>query len=544
MAGPLTRTVAIIGGGVAGMTAAQELAERGFGVTVYEATTELGGKARSFGKPGSEVDGRALPGEHGYRFFAGFYRHLPHTLGRIPYDGATVLDNLVETSSVMYAFQGHDPMVLPARFPRAWHDVCDWFNVRALPQMGLSWHEIFQFSKLLLVLFTSCEARRYGQWEHTSWWDFTNASEGHSQAYVSFLVKGLTQRSAATNAEGISARTHGQALLRLLLSAAKPGPGIDRVLNGPTSDVWLDPWRTHLDERCRVTIRTESPIEAIDCSGARIEALQVGGNRPQRVTADLYVAALPVEVMCALSSEPLRAAEPRLACLDSLQTAWMNGIQFYLSRDEPIVDGHVLYCDSELAISSISQQQFWKGFPLRTVGDGSVGGVLSVDICDWTTPITRDGLNLPARRLTSEQVAKEVWSEVNEHLRTLQEPLQRAPAGFFLDPAVDKALAGGKNEQQMFINTVGSWDHRPDAQTNIPNLFLAGDYVRTNTDLASMEAANEAARRAVNAILRAHAPRESRCRIWPMREPSILAPWKALDRWRFARGLPHFLLGR
>ena len=33
----MTETVAVLGGGVAGLTAAHELAERGFAVTVYEA---------------------------------------------------------------------------------------------------------------------------------------------------------------------------------------------------------------------------------------------------------------------------------------------------------------------------------------------------------------------------------------------------------------------------------------------------------------------------------------------------------------------------
>ena len=32
-------------------------------------------------------------------------------------------------------------------------------------------------------------------------------------------------------------------------------------------------------------------------------------------------------------------------------------------------------------------------------------------------------------------------------------------------------------------------------------MFLAADYVRTNTDLTTMEGANEAARRAVNCII-------------------------------------------
>jgi len=37
----------------------------------------------------------------------------------------------------------------------------------------------------------------------------------------------------------------------------------------------------------------------------------------------------------------------------------MNGIQFYLSKDEPIVNGHVIYLDSPWALTSISQRQFW-----------------------------------------------------------------------------------------------------------------------------------------------------------------------------------------
>ena len=46
-----------------------------------------------------------------------------------------------------------------------------------------------------------------------------------------------------------------------------------------------------------------------------------------------------------------------------------------------------------------------------------------------------------------------------------------------------------------------SWALRPEATTATPNLFFASDYVRTHTDLATMERANEAARRAVNGML-------------------------------------------
>ena len=67
-------------------------------------------------------------------------------------------------------------------------------------------------------------------------------------------------------------------------------------------------------------------------------------------------------------------------------------------------------------------------------------------------------------------------------------------------------LLGGlppTNNSRLLVHPPGSWAIRPDAGDRIPNLVLAGDYVRTYTDLASMEGANEAARRAVNAILAA-----------------------------------------
>jgi NADPH-dependent 2,4-dienoyl-CoA reductase/sulfur reductase-like enzyme len=50
---PPVATVAVLGGGVGGLSAAHELAERGFDVTVYEARDTFGGKARSLPVPQS-----------------------------------------------------------------------------------------------------------------------------------------------------------------------------------------------------------------------------------------------------------------------------------------------------------------------------------------------------------------------------------------------------------------------------------------------------------------------------------------------------------
>src|SRR4051812_7537712 len=80
--------VIIIGGGVAGMSAAHELVERGFEVEVYDRHTQYcGGKARSVDVPGTNTQDhdKFLPGEHGFRFFPGFYKHVTDTMKRIPF---------------------------------------------------------------------------------------------------------------------------------------------------------------------------------------------------------------------------------------------------------------------------------------------------------------------------------------------------------------------------------------------------------------------------------------------------------------------------
>ena len=77
--------VIVIGGGVGGLSVAHELAERGFDVHVYETRPAWGGKARSQLVTGTGTNGRLdLPGEHGFRFYPRFYRHVIDMMQRIP----------------------------------------------------------------------------------------------------------------------------------------------------------------------------------------------------------------------------------------------------------------------------------------------------------------------------------------------------------------------------------------------------------------------------------------------------------------------------
>jgi 15-cis-phytoene desaturase len=206
----------------------------------------------------------------------------------------------------------------------------------------------------------------------------------------------------------------------------------------------------------------------------------------------------------------------------------------------PLEYGHTLYADSPWAITSVSQRQFWNQADLAGYGDGRVGGILSADISDWETPGILYGK--PAMQCTAEEIKNEVWAQMKVHLNVSgAEIISDANLlSWFLDPDVQFPNPFAvTNLEPLLINTVGSLQYRPESCTEIPNLFLASDYVKTYTDVACMEAANEAARRAVNGILDRSGSNANRASLWPLEEPEFFKPLIEYDRLRFRLGLPH-----
>jgi len=531
--------VVVLGGGVGGLSVAQELAERGFKVEVYERRSGFGGKARSIPVPSSASEGRRpLPGEHGFRFFPSFYKHLPDTMKRIPFASKSVFDNLVDSTRVQIARAGKLAFLEPTQFPQT---LDDWLTVfkSLFSNLGIPDDELAFFIDRLLVLLTTCPERRLAEYENIAWWDFIDA-RNKSVSYQKYLGEGLTRSLVAMKAEISSTRTVGYINLQLILGLLCAAGGFDRLLNGPTNDVWIDPWIAHLNA-LGVNMQGDSTVRSFELEGGRVARVVVEqAGKTAEVTGDYFVCALPVEIMAGLVTENIKNAAPSLAHLDRLQTRWMNGIQFYLRNDVPLVHGHSNYLDSPWALTSVSQRQFWPGVDFSGLGDGEVGGILSVDISDWDTPGIIYGK--PAMQCTAEEIKNEAWGQLKAHLNTgPAETLSDSNLlSWFLDPDIQFPNPSAvTNAEPLLINPAGSLQYRPEASTEIPNLFLASDYVRTFTDLATMEGANEAARRSVNAIIDASGSNATKAQIWPFQEPEIFKPMKDYDLLRFKLGLPH-----
>ena len=540
----MSERVVILGGGIAGLSAAHELIERRFDVEIYEMLPIAGGKARSFPLAGSGTNGRRdLPAEHGFRFFPRFYRHVIDTMRRIPCgDNATVADNLVDTTRFQFARFGRRPVELAARSPRSITDVrilLDDLGRLLGGDLGLSHDDLAFFASKIWQIVTSCRDRRTTEYEKLGWWDFIEADK-RSAAYQKLLGHGITRSLVAAKARTASTKTIGNIFVQLLFDIVTPGPSTDRVLNGPTNDVWIAPWVKYLQSK-GVRYHTGSEAISVAFEDGRIRSATIAqGSARTTATGDYFVFALPAEDVIDLITPAMIQADPALQNLFTLDdiTEWMNGIQIYLTEDVPVVHGHTIYVDSPWALTSISQAQFWNHVDLSQFGDGAVKGIISVDISEWEAP----GLNgKKAKDCTSEEIKTEVWEQLKRSLnysdavRLRDDQLHR----WSLDPDIRLKQDGtSANEEPLLVNLVDTWKLRPDAVTKIPNLFLASDFVRTFTDLATMEAANEAARRAVNGILNASESSSPRCPIWDLYEPELFLPWREIDAIRFAQGLP------
>lgn len=536
-------SVLIAGAGIAGLTAAHELAERGFRVTVVEALAAPGGKSRSIPVEGSATANRQpLPGEHGFRFFPGFYRHLPDTMARIPCQRAdglagSVADNLVHTARTL-ALSKQGRWEVPNALRSSSRDAASLlaflYDLFVGSGVDVPREDMLHYVRCVFTMLTSSEERRFGEFENLSAWDYFQAPS-RSAAYQKYVVNAVTRTLVACRAADMSARSNVVVGIQLLSDIYRSCA--DRVLNGPSSEVWIEPWVEHL-KHLGVEFIFDTPVEGVVWDGDAVRALRLAGGAQRE--ADHFILALPLERLQALSDTALLARAPSLARLGELRTEWMNGILFFLGRDVELNHGHTIFLDAPWALTSLCQQRFWpRG--VEQYGDGTVRGILSVCISDFDAP--GEFVGKAARDCTPEEIQTEVWQQILAHLAPADRKalLSAGLVACSIDPSLRWTEQGIENDAPLFVNTAGSWAARPDVDIGIDNLFLAGDFIRTSTDVATMESANESARRAVNHLLDLTGSSADRCQLFPIEEPLALTPLKVMDRLRYEAGLPHLL---
>ncbi|RZT14175.1 putative NAD(P)-binding protein [Mycobacterium sp. BK558] len=560
-------TVAVLGAGIAGMTAAHELAERGFDVTVYEyredernglgtapagsyPPVKLGGLAASQystvgTRDGSPAELRPFPGrrgtptaprcavagEHGFRFFPAYYLHIWDLLQRIPVyqctdagnwqpTSRTVMDNVRRVITQGTTVPGQPSLVFPRERPRS---LAEFLSVLGqLRQLGLPAEDIAYFQSRLLRFLVTSPLRRAREVEYQSSYDFFVGRGRAGVAQYTYspsfdrLLRDMPRVLVAFDPNWGDARTNIVSYLQLFLNMDRHDDKADGVLNGPTTEAWLDHWYRHLVAlgvrfvragaesleppvaapgrpahlRPRVRVRLtdgtllapDYTVVAMDAPAAEwiTTALRDAGTGGTVAGLDGFTTSAPPphEPLQPQQTRPEARRNPYLVDdvgrvpWDRFQT--MTGIQFYFDTEFQLLRGHMYYAGAEWGLSSINQHGLWEKRP-QLARDGHIS-VLSVDIADFNSPSTHLvdelGRGKTARDCTADEMAAEVWRQIVTALTNdadnVPEALLPWPVWYALDRGLRMESGSGqgggrvvRNETPYLVPIVGDWENRP-----------------------------------------------------------------------------------
>src|SRR6185503_16313539 len=183
-----------------------------------------------------------------------------------------VADNLVATSRTRLARIDAPPVDVLTRFPSELRDVSDLVRMVLKSDLELPLQDLLFVGKLFLTLLTSCHERRFSQYEHAPWWQFVEADK-RSAEFRKYFCDVAVRSLVAMCPRRASTRTTGVVGMQIWIDHARPGAQVDRLLNGPTHDAWITPWRRHLEG---MGVRFEF--------GARATRLNLQGGRIASVT--------------------------------------------------------------------------------------------------------------------------------------------------------------------------------------------------------------------------------------------------------------------
>jgi zeta-carotene desaturase len=443
----------VIGGGLAGLTAAADLADAGEHVLLLEKRPTLGGKVSSW------VDGEGYPVESGLHIFLGCYRELLAMMHRVgAYDHIlwkehTILvarpggkiskfrfPNVPAPFNGIVAFTANDLLTTHEK----------WTNVRALIRPWLT----------PLHMVARWDDRTYAQWHR----DF-GIDEGVLEKWWNPIALSM----GFLDASEMSARP-----MTTVFHHFSRHAGASRVgfLDGPPSERLHRPFAEYLQKRggeillnarvAQLALRTEGAQQVV--AGVKLETGEV-------LEAERFVIAAPLHSAREILPRELR----RMPYFDRL----------WRLKSVPVMNVQVWF---DRYVSGTDNLFFSADAPFSVFADLAV---------------TSPGYDRTGGSLVSMAVApaEPLWHLADEEIAArCVEALAELWPGTRLAKVTHSSVV--KIPNSIYREVPGSDAMRPTQRTPILNLAMAGDYTRQDY-MASMEGAVRSGHRAARALLAA-----------------------------------------
>jgi hypothetical protein len=464
--------VTIVGAGLAGMSAATRLMEQGFDITLYEQNDFLGGKLGAH-----RTDDKPDPHEHCYHMYLNWYNNFWQLMREI---GA--LEKFIPSPVIGYRRPGDTqtrPGLTNAGSPAT--ILTNMFSGVAPPADQF----ISAYSLLDLI---GTQAMAADVLEQTSVSNFFR-SRGYSTD-ASIIASSRTLAEAFASPSYLSSARSYQSLIKY--GYRNPVPSL-WLLRQNTNDAVFEPWGKHLEARAKelgrsFEIQRRKRVEQLYLCDGEVRKLTIGTTpinpttergapvkatnlRKVKVSGDLLLT-VPPRALGRLVSPEVAARAPNLEKVRLLRLEPMISLDLYFKRKIPGLNNNITVLqDSNYTLSLLDNSQVWNDPP----AGGTALNVISSNadlIVDYPNEVILD------------IVLKELQRFLGFKLGTAADRSLRDD-----DVDYDRCYIQTNVGEELFVNQVGSWDYRPTATCEIPNLFLAGDFCQTFIDVVTVEGA-------------------------------------------------------
>ncbi len=495
------KTIAIFGAGIAGLSAAHELSQLGYNVSVYEAMDQPGGFFRS-----ARCSHNDMPAEYSWHGMGPWYHNTFDIMKQIPfYDRGSLYDVALSRPIDFGIF----PDDADARF----YDK----GLKSIPEMfRMNKWEFIKWSYLMLKTWTSNNRSKKK-------YSTMNAA----RAWQPFL-SGTPYRTwracfgpwIGSDWSKVCLHTTGDFFRKQLLSkpahyhkADQDGPAWTQsagdgwlLLKGPSNEYWFNPWIKYLQDK-GVEFHWQKPLTKMDFDGRKIISAASGEHL---IEADYYILAINPFVTAEILSrtpqlekqEELRLFKPLIQdgphVQVSFRLAFSEEIHFPRERVAVVVS------DSEFNLTLFAEEQAWS----KEVYLGrNVKSLWTCTSCISSAPGRI--YKKPVSHCTREEFIEEVKLQILS-CNALDTLIQQANDGKSLKdfPLLEVEVwhewefsgEGVKHFQPKWVNSTNTQPYMPSQKTPVENLFLAGSHTQTQAHVWSIEGAVESGRRAAQAI--------------------------------------------
>lgn len=469
MSGGTQPRALVLGAGVAGLTAALELARRGLAVEVVEAAPMAGGRTSSF------VDGKGRAVDTGLHVVADHYVNLIELLSSV---GAS--KRLIWVEQHTYLREGHAPVAWyfsprrpPFHLARPAREMP--LGVVERAALGLVSVELASYSQRDLAAFDGMTYREWHDRRRLGQGFVLELAEAASDAATFLTVEEASARAVLSWMKYLVRHRHAGdvGLFAGSLEACLVGPLVGAI------------------EALGGVVRCNTAVTGLVVDGGRVTGVEVASaaaagpvNRADGIVsgmagarrviaADVVVSALPVQALRAVMPPAMAQAAGLGAALGPTTTLAttpaLSAIVWFDRAIRPVPSGAPL-------CTGCAFRDF---IDLSTLGRAPVEGP-SV----YQFVITR-----AASRFADDDAVI-----VRDVVADLRRVWPGAEGAVVVDAAVERIGAA------MFAAVPGAHARRPEAKTGLGGLFVAGDWTRHEAN-ASMEGAAVSGRLAASAAL-------------------------------------------